>query len=94
MNIFYKKMNNKIYKYYAGRGIARIDYDRFNNPVRIQFTNGSVTKYVYSAAGEKLGVEYRVAAPNVTVAFGSFRELAPSEIQSADSSDFINMIIT
>lgn len=47
-----------------------------------------------SAAGEKLGVEYRVAAPNVTVAFGSFRELAPSEIQSADSSDFINMIIT
>ena len=28
----------------AGRGIARIDYDLNNNPVRIQFTNGSVTK--------------------------------------------------
>ena len=28
----------------AGRGIARIDYDLGNHPVRIQFTNGSVTK--------------------------------------------------
>ena len=32
----------------AGRGIAHIDYDRLNNPVRIQFTDGSVTRYVYS----------------------------------------------
>ena len=48
----------------AGRKIARIDYDRLNNPLRIQFTNGNVTKYVYSAAGEKLRVEYYVATPN------------------------------
>ena len=48
----------------AGRKIARIDYDRLNNPVRIQFTNGNVTKYVYSAAGEKLRVEYYVATPD------------------------------
>ena len=32
--------------------------------VRIQFTNGSVTEYVYIATWQKLGVEYRVAAPN------------------------------
>lgn len=38
--------------------------------VRIQFTNRSVTEYVYSATGQKLGVEYRVAAPNTTVTFG------------------------
>ena len=38
--------------------------------VRIQFTNGSVTEYVYSATGQKLGVEYRVAAPNTSVTFG------------------------
>ena len=25
-----------------------------NNPVRIQFTDGNVTRYVYSATGEKL----------------------------------------
>ena len=33
----------------AGRGIARIDYDRLNNPVRIQFTDGSVTRYTSTA---------------------------------------------
>ena len=73
----------------AGRGIARIDYDRLNNPVRIQFTNGSVTKYIYSATGEKLRVIYQTAVPNITVPIGSVRELAPSEIQCADSTDYL-----
>ena len=41
----------------AGRKIARIDYDRLNNPVRIQFTNGNMMKYVYSAAGENLSTD-------------------------------------
>ena len=73
----------------AGRGIARIDYDRLNNPVRIQFTNGNVTRYVYSAAGEKLRIIHQTAVPNITVAIGSARELAPSEILSADSTDYL-----
>ena len=73
----------------AGRGIARIDYDLNNNPVRIQFTNGSVTRYVYSAAGEKLRVTHLTAVPNITVPIGSIRELAPSEILSADSTDYL-----
>ena len=34
--------------------IAKIEYDYGNNPVRIQFTNANVTKYVYSATGELL----------------------------------------
>ncbi len=38
------------------RGIAYITYDLNNNPKQIYFTNGSVTKYVYSAAGQKLRV--------------------------------------
>ena len=38
----------------AGRRIARIVYDMMNNPIRIQFTNGNVTRYVYSVAGEKV----------------------------------------
>ncbi len=73
----------------AGRGIARIDYDLLNNPVRIQFTNGSVTKYIYSAAGEKLRVTHQTAVPNITVPIGSVRELAPSEILSTDSTDYL-----
>ena len=73
----------------AGRGIARIGYDPRNNPVRIQFTDGNVTKYVYSATGEKLRVVYQTAVPNVSVAIGSARELSPSEILSADSVDYL-----
>ena len=66
-----------------------IDYDCRNNPVRIQFTNGNVTKYIYSAAGEKLRVVYQTAVPNITVAIGSTRELTPSEIQYTDSTDYL-----
>lgn len=73
----------------AGRRIARIDYDLRNNPVRIQFTNGSVTKYVYSAAGEKLRVTHYTAVPNISVAIGSTRELAFYEIQYRDSTDYL-----
>ena len=73
----------------AGRRIAWIDYDLNNNPVRIQFTNGNVTKYVYSAAGEKLRVTYQTAVPNITVPVGSTRELAFYEIQYTDSTDYL-----
>ena len=73
----------------AGSGIAHIGYDRLNNPVRIQFTNGSVTKYIYSATGEKLRVVHQTAVPNISVAIGSTRELAPSEIQYTDSTDYL-----
>ena len=41
--------------------IAKIEYDYGNNPVRIQFTNANVTKYVYSATGEKLRVIYQTS---------------------------------
>ena len=64
-------------------------YDATNNPVRIQFTDGSVTRYVYSASGEKLRVTHLTAVPNITVAIGSVRELLPSEILSADSTDYL-----
>ena len=73
----------------AGRGIARTDYDLCGNPVRIQFTDGSVTRYIYSAAGEKLRVTYLTAVPNITVPIGGTRELSPSEILSADSTDYL-----
>ncbi len=73
----------------AGRRIARIDYDMMNNPIRIQFTNGNVTRYIYSAAGEKLRVVYQTAVPNITVAIGSVRELAPSEVLYTDSTDYL-----
>ncbi len=71
-----------------GRGIALIEYDDMNNPKRIQFTNGCVTKYVYSAMGEKLRTIYQTAVPNITVAVGTKHELTASELLYADSTDY------
>ena len=70
----------------AGRNIARIDYDCLNNPVRIQFTNGNVTKYIYSTIGEKLRVVYQTAVPNITVAIGSSRVKAVSAHSAAPAA--------
>lgn len=73
----------------AGRNIANIEYDNMNNPVRIQFTDGNVTKYVYSAAGEKLRVIYQTAVPNITVAIGSTRELSIYETLHTETIDYL-----
>ncbi|MBR6179727.1 MAG: RHS repeat-associated core domain-containing protein [Prevotella sp.] len=51
--------------------------------------NGSVTKYIYGATGEKLRVIHQTAVPNITVPIGGTRELSPSEILSADSTDYL-----
>ena len=59
-----------------------------NNPSRIQFTNGNVTKYIYSATGEKLRTIYQTAVPNITVAVGTAHELTASELLYTDSVDY------
>lgn len=71
-----------------GRGIALIEYDEMNNPKRIQFTNGNVTKYIYSVTGEKLRTIYQTAVPNITVAMGSKHELTDAEVLYKDSVDY------
>ena len=68
---------------------AKWSYDANGNPSRIYFTNGNITKYVYSATGQKLRVIHQTAVPNITVSIGSARELTPSEILSADSTDYL-----
>ena len=74
----YKRANGSQYIYDGNgsliadksRSIAYITYDPNGNPSKIYFTNGNITKYVYSATGQKLRVEYDVAVPNTTVTFG------------------------
>ncbi|MDE5987397.1 MAG: hypothetical protein K2H16_09015, partial [Prevotella sp.] len=51
----------------TGRGIALIEYDQWDNPRRVQFTNGNVTEYIYTATGEKLRTVHYTAMPNITV---------------------------
>lgn len=73
----------------TGRGITIIDYDHHGNPSRIQFSNGNVTKYIYSADGEKLRTIYYTAMPNMHVQDGTIHELNSAETQSVDSLDYL-----
>ena len=71
------------------RDITMIDYDDYMNPKRIQFANGNVIKYIYSARGIKLRTIYYTALPNIRVATGETHKLLPSEILSTDSIDYL-----
>ena len=70
------------------RGITNIRYDNNNNPVRIQFDNGNVTKYIYSATGQKLRTIHYTAVDNVYVDMGQDYEDIEDEYLSADSTDY------
>ncbi len=71
------------------RGIAFISYDLNNNPEKIYFTNGSITKYVYSASGQKLRTVHYTAVANITRNMGDHIELTAAQILSADSTDYL-----
>ena len=94
----YKKANGSGYMFNANgsliadksRGIAYITYDLNNNPKQIYFTNGSVTKYVYSASGQKLRAVHYTAKPNITRTWGvKPAELTMAQILLADSTDYL-----
>jgi predicted GNAT family acetyltransferase len=47
-----------------------------------------MTKYIYSATGEKLRTIYQTAVPNITVAMGTAHELTAQELLYTDSTDY------
>ena len=57
--------------YDGTRGITNIKYDNNDNPIRIQFENGGVTKYIYSAEGQKLRTIHYNAVANIHINIGS-----------------------
>ena len=70
------------------RDITHIDYDLHNNPLRIQFANGNVTKYVYSAAGEKLRAIHYTAVANTHVEMGQVYADIEKRYLAVDSTDY------
>lgn len=75
------------------RGIAYITYDFNNHPQTIYFTNGNMTKYIYSATGQKLCVESHVAVPNITRPFGVEPTDLPSGSDKKQSRYVIQKIL-
>ena len=73
----------------TGRGIANIKYDNSGNPLRIQFMDGSVTGYVYTADGEKLRTVHYTAMRGITVPPGMTVELDSGMVQAADTIDYL-----
>ena len=80
------KLTQKVYDYDAcgsmtydpNRGITKIDYDLLGNPVRVQFCNGNVTEYVYSAAGARLQTTYTTGISGVSSASTTIAMLSSS----------------
>ena len=68
------------------RHIGLLEYDSFNNPRLIQFTDGSVTEYVYDASGVKLKTLHRTAVPGIDVPYGTVYEHTASTVLSSDST--------
>lgn len=66
------------------KGIIQIDYDFGGMPRRVQFSNGNVTEYVYTADGVKLKTVHRKAVDGITV--DGVHELTPSETAHVDST--------
>ena len=77
----------------TGKGIMFIEYDDNGMPRRIQFADGNVTEYVYTATGRKLRAVYYTAVPGITVGSGETHQLTASEILSKDSIDYLGSLV-
>ncbi len=77
----------------TGKGIMLIGYDDNGMPRRIQFADGSVTEYVYTATGRKMRAIYYTAVPGITVGSGETHLLTDAEILSKDSIDYLGDLI-
>lgn len=71
------------------RGITNIRYDSNNNPIRIQFDNGNVTKYVYTVTGQKLRTIHYTAPKNIRVEMGRDYEDIETTHLTKDSTDYL-----
>ena len=72
----------------ANKGIALINYDLLGHPIRVQFTNGNVTEYVYAADGRKLRAKQTTAIEGLTVPMGQTLDLAPAQTMHVDTTDY------
>lgn len=84
---YYYNTNGAMTKDY-NRGIADIEYDYAAMPKRIQFMNGSINEYIYTADGIKLKTIHRTAVDGIHTY--SKRELSTAETKYRDEICYID----
>ena len=72
----------------GNKGLKKIQYDYLGHPIRLQFRNGNVIKYVYAADGRKLREKHITAVDGLTVQMGNTLELTPAQTMAVDSMDY------
>ena len=79
--------------YDTNRGISLIDYDLLGNPVRVQFNNGNVTEYIYSADGTRQKTTHKTAVAGLSVGIGNSRTLTGKEPQSTTTIHYFGNFV-
>ena len=78
----------------SSRGISLISYDNSNRPISVLFEDGNETRYVYSAAGEKLRTVHLTAVEGVmSAATDGIAPLAEARIISRDTTDYRGSVV-
>jgi RHS repeat-associated protein len=78
----------------ANKGVSWINYDQWGNPIRVQFTDHSITEHVYTADGRRLKTIHRTSVPqSPSLGIGVTASLPSSLTQSIDSVDYVGNFI-
>ena len=86
--------NNGSLTYDANKGVSWINYDQWGNPIRVQFTDHSITEHVYAADGRRLKTIHRTSIPQSNpLGIGVTASLTPAQTQSIDSVDYVGNFI-
>ena len=89
-----KNDNNGSLTYDANKGVSWINYDQWGNPIRVLFTDHSITEHVYAADGRRLKTIHRTSIPQSTpLGIGVTAALPSSQTQSIDSVDYVGNFI-
>jgi len=86
--------NNGSLTYDANKGVSWINYDQWGNPIRVQFTDHSITEHVYAADGRRLKTIHRTSIPqSPSLGIGVTASLTSSQTQAIDSLDYVGNFI-
>ena len=94
MNGFHYYYSKSSLSYDANKGVSWIDYDKLGNPIRVQFTDHSITEHGYAADGRRLKTIHRTSIPQSNpLGIGVTASLTPAQTQSIDSIDYVGSFI-